>query len=461
MKRKKQLTLFDTLPPKAACSASNRSDKEQAVDLCGTRSDDKRLVDADWAADSKDASARRNSTTPESPAGPSFNTLDIADVVGKTVRTMDPTIRNFVRNRVRRREIALPSKECKDSKRASGVHTRHCKHDWFEHFQFTTLSERERGIFCLPCVFFSSETAHGGARNASILISKSLTNWKDAVPDQNNHEKLQYGLSALSGPPHHRVWEPLLEAVVCCCSRTRAASWKLKQLEWWEGGWNPQQVCCRPPRAQHLPRRVEKVAKEVGNPGTGQCQSSIQHQWCFRGSKHSLLPQHPEGSHHPAWSTCHHCHSRTQQLSSWLHQHQASKHHGSAATQRHDSPLWSQGHTSGCGRSYWPIRPYEAEAYGLDKCPYNHWCSVDSHHECISWYWTIPCSLPHITTETVLMVQSQTLILSITWGWLAMKSIIFENNIMLRYIVAKYKIKHGRQVANTAKLVAVVERGVY
>ena len=46
---------------------------------------------------------------------------------------------------------------------------------------------------------------HGGARNASILISKSLTNWKDAVPDQNNHEKLQYGLSALSGPPHHRV----------------------------------------------------------------------------------------------------------------------------------------------------------------------------------------------------------------------------------------------------------------
>ena len=42
-----------------------------------------------------------------------------------------------------------------------------------------------------------------------------------------------------------------------------------------------------------------------------------------------------------------------------------------------------------------------------------------------------------------------------------MMSFIFVNNIMLRYIVAKYKIKHGRQVANTAKLVAVVERGVY
>ena len=87
MKRKKQLTLFDTLPPpKAARSASDGSDEEQAVELCGTRSDDKQPVVADSAADSKDASARRNSTIPESPAGPSFNTLDIADVVGKTVR---------------------------------------------------------------------------------------------------------------------------------------------------------------------------------------------------------------------------------------------------------------------------------------------------------------------------------------------------------------------------------------
>ena len=32
-----------------------------------------------------------------------------------------------------------------------------------------------------------------------------------------------------------------------------------------------------------------------------------------------------------------------------------------------------------------------------------------------------------------------------------MKSIVFVNNIMLRYVVAKYKIKHGRQVANTAR----------
>ena len=197
-KRKKQLTLFDTLPPpKAARSASDGSDEEQADDLCGTRSDDKQPVDADSAADSKDASARRNSTTPESPAGPSFNTLDITDVVGKTVSTMESeTIRNFVRNRVPRREIALPSKEYKDSKRASRVYTRHCKHDWFEHFQFTTFSERERGIFCLPCVLFSSETAHGGARKVSILISKPLTNWKDAVADLNNHEKLQYHVDA-------------------------------------------------------------------------------------------------------------------------------------------------------------------------------------------------------------------------------------------------------------------------
>ena len=59
------------------------------------------------------------------------------------------------------------------------------------------------------------------------------------------------------------------------------------------------------------------------------------------------------------------------------------------------------------------------------------------------------------------MVQGQTLILSITRGCLAMKSIIFVNDIMLHYVVVKYKIKHGRQVANTAQLVVIVERGVY
>ena len=45
-------------------------------------------------------------------------------------------------------------------------------------------------------MLFSLETAHGGARKASILISKPLTNWKDAVADLNNHEKLQYHVDA-------------------------------------------------------------------------------------------------------------------------------------------------------------------------------------------------------------------------------------------------------------------------
>ena len=42
-----------------------------------------------------------------------------------------------------------------------------------------------------------------------------------------------------------------------------------------------------------------------------------------------------------------------------------------------------------------------------------------------------------------------------------MKSIIFVKNIMLRDVVAKYKIKQGRQVANTVQLMVTVERGVY
>ena len=71
-----------------------------------------------------------------------------------------------------------------------------------------------------------------------------------------------HGLSALSGPPHHQVWEPLLGAVVCCCSRTPAASWKLKQLEWWEGGWNPQQVAADLPEPNTFQEELKRWRKK-------------------------------------------------------------------------------------------------------------------------------------------------------------------------------------------------------
>ena len=48
----------------------------------------------------------------------------------------------------------------------------------------------------MPCMYCNPNTHHvpqslmRDARKASILISKPLTNWKDAVADLNNHEKL-------------------------------------------------------------------------------------------------------------------------------------------------------------------------------------------------------------------------------------------------------------------------------
>ena len=39
---------------------------------------------------------------------------------------------------------------------------------------------------------FPVETAHGGAKEASILLTKPLSNWKDALADLESHSKVQY-----------------------------------------------------------------------------------------------------------------------------------------------------------------------------------------------------------------------------------------------------------------------------
>lgn len=136
--------------------------------------------------------------TPAAEVTVSTTGLEIADFLGKSsaARFSPETKLKLVKNRVPRPEDVMPAKEYKDSKRASGVYTRHCKHGWFSLFDFACYSERENGIFCLPCVMFPAETAHGGAKKASILISKPLTNWKDAVADLKHHEKLQYHLDS-------------------------------------------------------------------------------------------------------------------------------------------------------------------------------------------------------------------------------------------------------------------------
>eukprot|EP00117_Sycon_ciliatum_P049422 scpid66255/ scgid1791/ len=125
-----------------------------------------------------------------------LETNDIGDLAS-TASTLAPDVKlRLVHHRTPGPDVVLPSKEYKDSKRTSGVYTRHCKRDWFAMFDFISYSENAKGIFCLPCVLFPAATAHGGARKASILVSKPLINWKDAVADLKQHEKLQYHLDS-------------------------------------------------------------------------------------------------------------------------------------------------------------------------------------------------------------------------------------------------------------------------
>lgn len=195
MKRSKQLTLFDALPPaKTARPTASDSDakKDASVHPVSAIVDGKqepKTVEEDVKFAKVSQSQTSAAEVIDSTTG-----VDIADFVGKSsaARFSHETKLKLVKNRVPRREIVMPSREYKDSKRASGVYTRHCKHEWFSMFDFACYSEREKGIFCLPCVLFPAETAHGGAKKAFILISKPLTNWKDAVADLKQHEKLEY-----------------------------------------------------------------------------------------------------------------------------------------------------------------------------------------------------------------------------------------------------------------------------
>ena len=46
--------------------------------------------------------------------------------------------------------------------------------------------------FCLVSVLFYVDTAHGGAKKAFTLLTRTLINWKDAIADLESLYKLQY-----------------------------------------------------------------------------------------------------------------------------------------------------------------------------------------------------------------------------------------------------------------------------
>jgi len=116
---------------------------------------------------------------------------DISNFLGND-KPSDEVVSALLSSRVPAAGVAMPSKCYKDSRSPSGQISRSCKRSWFEKFDFVSFSERAGGLFCLACVLFPASGAHSGVKRADILISKPLTNWKDALADLGKHSGLFY-----------------------------------------------------------------------------------------------------------------------------------------------------------------------------------------------------------------------------------------------------------------------------
>lgn len=125
---------------------------------------------------------------------------DISEVAkssaGAIERLSDKEKNDLVCSRKPSEHTKLPSNEYTDRRRVSGVTVRQCNRGWFDQFPFTSFSEKAQGIFCLPCVLFPVSPQNPGAKRSQLLITKPLTNWKNAKEDLTAHGSLIYHLQS-------------------------------------------------------------------------------------------------------------------------------------------------------------------------------------------------------------------------------------------------------------------------
>ena len=83
-----------------------------------------------------------------------------------------------------------------DKSRKTGNTSLYCQASWFKIYQFIAYSVKEDGVFCLPCIFFPTQSTHG--LWAKCLISKPYTHWEKIHDNLSTHETLQYHLTSIA-----------------------------------------------------------------------------------------------------------------------------------------------------------------------------------------------------------------------------------------------------------------------
>ena len=121
---------------------------------------------------------------------------DIADIIKKSVDVDENMKMQIINNRMPRANFKFPGRHYVDKSRKTGMRLLYCEASMFKRYQFIACSVKEDGLFCLPCIFFPTQSTHGF--RAKCLISKPYTNRKKISDGFSTHETLQYHLFSMA-----------------------------------------------------------------------------------------------------------------------------------------------------------------------------------------------------------------------------------------------------------------------
>ena len=86
---------------------------------------------------------------------------DIADIIKNSVHIDENIKMQIINNCIPEAIFKFPECHYADKSRKTGNRSLYCQASWFKIYQFIAYSVKEDGVFCLPCIFFPTQSTHG------------------------------------------------------------------------------------------------------------------------------------------------------------------------------------------------------------------------------------------------------------------------------------------------------------
>ena len=86
---------------------------------------------------------------------------DIVDIIKNSVHIDENIKMQIINNCIPEAIFKFPECHYADKSRKTGNRSLYCQASWFKIYQFIAYSVKEDGVFCLPCIFFPTQSTHG------------------------------------------------------------------------------------------------------------------------------------------------------------------------------------------------------------------------------------------------------------------------------------------------------------